>query len=259
MRLIIRISSNTLAFATIDTTNTQQPVTYQPYEVKNGISMAANLREAIGSKALPEVSSTQILIDAPVLLVPIDLFDEKQKETLYYHSFPNTQGAMGKGVLSYVIPSLNCVAVYAVNSDLMQVINDHYPQAQYIPAAAPVWRHLHQRSFTGVRAKLYVYMHDRHLDVFCFQQNRFKFHNTFQATSINDITFYILYVWKQLNMQQDHDELHILNGNEELIANLSKYLKRAYVINPVADFNRSPVTQIEGMPYDLMTLIVKGR
>ena len=40
---------------------------------------------------------------------------------------------------------------------------------------------------------------------------------------------------------------------------LRQYLKRAYVINPAADYNRSPVTKIVGMPYDLMTLIVKGR
>ena len=44
-----------------------------------------------------------------------------------------------------------------------------------------------------------------------------------------------------------------------LLSELKKYLQKAYVINPVADFNQAPVTQIKGMPYDLQTLFVKGR
>ena len=40
---------------------------------------------------------------------------------------------------------------------------------------------------------------------------------------------------------------------------LKKYLKKVYIINPSADFNEAPATQIKNMPYDLMTLYVKGR
>jgi hypothetical protein len=46
---------------------------------------------------------------------------------------------------------------------------------------------------------------------------------------------------------------------EWMISELRKYIQKAYVINPVADFNRAQVTQIKGMPYDLQTLFVKGR
>ena len=40
---------------------------------------------------------------------------------------------------------------------------------------------------------------------------------------------------------------------------LKVYLHRAYCINPSGDFNRSPIAQIKGMPYDLMTYLIKGR
>ena len=30
-------------------------------------------------------------------------------------------------------------------------------------------------------------------------------------------------------------------------------------MNPAADFQHNPVTKIEGMPFDLMTLLIKGR
>ena len=63
-------------------------------------------------------------------------------------------------------------------------------------------------------------------------------------------------------MENEHDELHLAGDIPEqawLIQELKRYLQKAYVINPVADFQESPVTKIVGMPYDLMTLLVKGR
>lgn len=261
VKLIIRTSRNKLVFAVVNTTNTERPVSYYPYDVKNGITMAANLREAFRTVPLLQESFLRVMVavDSPVLLVPVDLYQEQDREALYLHSYP---GSSQDVINSYVLPNLNCVALYAINRDLKLVLNDHFPQAQYLCSTAPVWRHLHQRSFTGVRSKLFGYFHDKHLEVFSFQQNRFKFHNSFDTTRTPDTVFYLLYVWKQLNLQQEHDELHLAGDipeQGELLEELRKYLKRAYVVNPAADFNRSPVTQITDMPYDLMTLIVKGR
>lgn len=260
-RLIIRLSRTHISFTMVDAGNTGQPVTYAPYDVNNSISMSANLREAFRMEPLLGRSYQRITVmtDSRVLLVPIDLFEEQEKETLYHHSYPTQKHAV---IASEVMPSLNCIALFAIDKDVKTVIDDHFPQAQYMCCMTPVWRHLHQRSFTGVRNKLFGYFHDQHLEVFSFQQNRFKFCNTFDAQRMHDSLYFLLYVWKQLNLQQEHDELH-LAGNiphqEELLEELRRYLKRAYVVNPTADFNRSPVTQIAGMPYDLMTMIVKGR
>ena len=46
---------------------------------------------------------------------------------------------------------------------------------------------------------------------------------------------------------------------EQLTEELKQYLEKVYVVNPAADFQLSPANIIKGMPYDLMTLIVKGR
>lgn len=260
-KLFIRISRKHIAFAVFDPADTAQPVSYQSYQAKAGISIAANMREAFKTEPLLSASyqRVMVLINSPVLMVPIDLYDEQQKETFYLHSFPSQRADC---LLTDVLPDLSCVAIYAVGRDLKMVIDDHFPQAQYLCSNMPVWRHLHQRSFTGLRSKLYAYFHDDSLELFSFQQNRFKFCNTFEVTSLNDSLYFLLYVWRQLNLQQQHDELHLVGDiphQKELMAELRRYLRRAYVINPTADFNRQPITQIKGMPYDLMTLIVKGR
>jgi hypothetical protein len=149
-----------------------------------------------------------------------------------------------------------------MSKDLRLVVDDHFQDVDLVTAVSPVWRYLHQRSFTGPRRKLYGYFHEKRLDIFSFQQNRFKFCNSFEASRAHDSLYFLLYVWKQLMLEPEHDELHIVGDipqQEWLVGELKRYLQKAYVINPTADFNNHPVTAIKGMPFDLQTLYVKGR
>ena len=74
--------------------------------------------------------------------------------------------------------------------------------------------------------------------------------------------FFLLYVWNTLQLQAEYDELHIMGDMPDesaILDELKKYLQKVYVINPAADFNQHPVTAIKGVPYDLQTLVVRGR
>ncbi|MBR1503460.1 MAG: DUF3822 family protein [Prevotella sp.] len=261
-KMIIRIGKNTLSFSLLDVTSQDQPVIYEPYVVKGGISMAANLREALKTVDLSAADThrVQVLLDTTSTLVPIDDFEEEEIEVLLNQVFPTSQEP--RTALFNVLSDLKAVCLFAINKDLRGVICDRFADAQFIQAMTPVWRHLHQRSFTGHRNKLYAYFHSKRLDLFSFQQNRFKFCNSFEASHAYDALYFLLYTWKLLRLETEHDELHITGDipeQEWLVNELKRYLRKAYVINPVADFQQTAVTKIPGMPYDLMTLLVKGR
>lgn len=260
-RLTIRVSRYSLSFSTVDMAADDGPVVYEPYTVKSGISMAANLREALKTAGLPAgtYQRVMVMVDSPVLMIPVDLFSEAACATLYAHSYPRTEGC---AVLHTVLPDLNAVAVFAVNRDLKLVVDDHYRDATFVCTMASVWRYLHQRSFIGTRSKLYGYFHDKKLEIFSFTQNRFKYCNAFDVTHTEDALYFLLYVWKQLMLKPEFDEVHIVGEipeRERMLTELRHYLQRAYVINPAGDFNRAPVTRIKSMPYDLMTFYAKGR
>ena len=183
-QLTIRVGNNTLSFTMTDPTNAEQPVLHEPYVVKSGISMVANLREAFKTYARAiDLPTARVLINTPVLMVPIEQFQEADATTLYLHSFPRN--------------------------------------------------HLHQRSFTGHRSKIYGYFHDKQLDICSFQQNRFKFCNSFETSRAHDSLYFLLYVWKQLNLKPEHDEIHILGDipeQEWLLQEMRRYVKNAYII-----------------------------
>ena len=260
-RFVIRIGKYHLSFSTIDPTQTESPVTYAPYVVKSGMSMAANLREALRGAELASMGlkKVQVLIDTPVLVIPVEQFHAADMTELFVHSFPGKEQDV---VLYDVLPDLNAVTVFSINKDLKMVIEDHFSDAKFILAMSPVWRLLYQRSFTGARNKLYGYFHEHSLDIFSFQQNRFKFCNQFEVHRAHDALYFLLYVWKQLLLQPEHDEMHLagnLPEQEWLVGETKKYLQKVYVINPSAEFNRSPLTKYKGMPFDLMTFLAKGR
>ena len=86
-RLVIRVGRQSLSFSALDST-TEGKIIFEPYTIKSGISMAANLREALKEINL-ELNNWQravVLVDSPVLMVPVDIFDEQTKTTLYNHA-----------------------------------------------------------------------------------------------------------------------------------------------------------------------------
>lgn len=258
-RLVIRVGRHSLSFSALNTSAAGQ-IVFEPYTVRSGISMAANLREAFRqiNVSLNGWQRAVVLTDSPVLMIPVDEFDDKVKETLYRHA---VTGKEGEAVLSTVLPALNAVAVYSVNKDLKLVIDDHFSDVKFSHVCAPVWNHLYKRSFTGVRQKLYAYFHDKKMDVFCYQQNRFRFTNGFDTDLVPDIIYFLLNIWKQLSFDARRDELHLVGdipAQEELVSELSHFIRNVYVINPRAEFNRAPITAIKNLPYDLLTYFVKA-
>lgn len=257
-RITLRFSRNTLSFSAIDKTTSGQ-LRFQPYIVKSGISMAANLREAFKEDNMlqEEYDRAQVLPDSPVLLIPVEEFKEDSLEMLYNHAFLKHEGELIKHI---VLPELNVIAAFAVNKDLNVVLNDHFSDIRFIPTMLPVWNYLHRRSFTGIHKKLYGYFHDQKLDIFSFDKNRFKFANVFDTPHSKDAVYFLLYVWKQLNLDTHHDELYIVGDipeREKLVSMLKLYLQKVFAINPSALLNRAPITQIKGLPFDLLALYTK--
>ena len=256
-RLVIRISNDSLSFSTTEGAE----VTYEPYPLNSSISVAANLREALRSAKLPgrDYARTLVMVDAPVLMIPANLFREEEQESLYRYTFTMTDQ---QTTMRTVVPDLNAVAVYAVSKDLRTVVTDSFRDVRFTAASASVWCHLHERSYTGQREKLYAYFHGQRLDIFSFVQNRFRFYNSYHAIHADDTLFYLLAVWKQLSMSAEDDELYLAGTFSEyakLLDKLQTFVKRVFHINPAGEFNRAPITQIADIPYDLITLYMKGR
>ncbi len=260
MKLVIRISDNSLSFSTFRE-DSPRTIDYEPYMVRQGIAMAANLRQALAECRLPRTASDSatVLIDTPVLLVPVEEYNHDSVSIEYKTVFT---GHDSDDVIGAVLPGENAVAAFALNRDLKMVVDDHFPENTFMPLMQPVWNCLHRRSFYGLRQKLYCYFHDRKVDVASFRQNRFRFANRFNATHAQDAAYFVLYVWKQLGMDNRTDELHLVGeipDSQKLIEILHKYVANIMRLDITGEASSTCINGLRSIPFDLQTLYTIGR
>lgn len=253
--LTIRAGNGTLSFLITEQDGT---AAFHPYAVKSGMSLSANLREAFKEQIYLHGLFTKavLMVCSPVVLVPREDYVETETfnaEAMYASVLT---GHKGEEKLTKELQELEAVAVYAVNKDLKMVVNDNCENVEVTNVMLPVWRHLYKRYYqNGERRKLFAYFHDKSVDICSFEQRRLHFANTFDAQHAHDALYYLLYVWKQLGMNQKEDTLFVIGDMphcEWLMNRLSTYLTRVHTINPVADLNRSPLAQIKDIPFDMM-------
>ena len=258
LRLTIRFSRNNMAFAVGDPQENGMLV-YEPYEMNMGIYVAANLREAFKVSELLQSGYKRLLaeIDTPVMLMPIDDFGTQDIETLYHHTY-HRQG--NEEILSSILPDLNAIAVFAINKDLKLVIDDHFKDIRIQPLMQSVWTHIYRHLYVGPRRKLFAYFHEKRMEVFSFQQNRFRFSNSYEATNEHDALYYLLYIWKLTGMDVEKDELYLVGDihyQDWLIDKVKQHLKFCRVINQEVYFNNSQLAKRTEIPYDMKTIYLE--
>lgn len=254
--LTIRAGQGTLSFLVRSVDNAFR---FIPYQVKSEMSLAANLREAY--RTLPEltdgVNSAILMVSTPIVLIPQDEYDAAggDFDTEAVYSSVMT-GHKGDEKIVKPMTDFNAVGIFTVNSDLHMVVTDNCPNVEVRNVMYPIWKHLYNRYYqSGQHRKLFAYFHDKTVDVCQFERGRVRFANSFDATHAHDALYYILFVWKQLGMSQEEDDLFVIGDmphEKWLRGRLQNYVTRLHNINPSADLNRSPLAEVEGMPFDMM-------
>ena len=250
--LVIRISDNSLSFT--KKSDNESDVTFEPYDVKGGISIAANLREAFKTSALlgQSYDKVTVLIDSPTMVIPLDDFDSDEMEEQYRYVHPQSEGCR---IGLCVLPAFRNMAVFGINKDLRNVICDHFGDTTIKPVLASVWDFLLKRSYGSNSRKLYAYFHDGKMDLCSFARNRFTFTNCFKVDNTDDTLYFILAAWKQVGGVAKTDELYLAGAipdRDALIEKAKHFLSRVFCINPSADFNRARLTQNADLTLDLM-------
>ena len=253
--LTIQAGNGTLSFLVPGDDGTPS---FHPYTVKSGMSLSANLREAFREQPYLQshFSKAVLTVCTPVVLVPREDYEETEDfntEAMYGSVLT---GHKGEEKIMREIPELDVMAVYSVNKDLKMVVSDNCENVDVMNIMLPTWRHLYKRYYqNGERRKMFAYFHDKCVDICSFEQRRINFANSFDAQHAHDALYYLLFVWKQLGMNQREDDLFLIGDmphRDWLMNRIATYITRTHTVNPVADLNRSPLANIKGMPYDMM-------
>ena len=152
--------------------------------------------------------------------------------------------------------------VFGFDRNIYQLLLDDFPRARFYASASTLIEFFGEKSLFGPGRKMYVYQHEKEVTLYAFDQGRMLFVNTFDATSVADLQYYTLNVWKELGFDQIDDALFIVGDNEQRTTELSEkikyFLQHVTLIDRTEDFKDKLTRGNSLMPYDLQTLLICG-
>lgn len=252
--LCIRISTEHFTYALYNASK-DPAFYYLNYPTDYKISLTANLRSIAQECECTHhtFQQTQILLaNVPFCIIPTEIFKTELSECLFHGCMPEENN---QTILHLNLPKCNVEMLYGIDKTFYQQLQELYPDAHIYPAAYPIMEYLHERSLLNERKKIYVYIHERKMDIYVFENGQFLLYNTFHYTQNDDAMYYILYIWKQLGLDQEKDELYFIGNilhKEYMQENLHRFIKQISFIYPTAEFKRAEYTKID-LEFDLQT------
>ncbi len=255
---LIRVTPRTLSFAVKD--GDEAMVDYEAYEMKAGMSVATNLREAFTKSRLLRTAPTEVtvIIDSPVLLLPMEDYSNDVAEQ-YKYVYPD----LGNIVLRHTpLPMQSAMAVFSLSRDLGVVLGDHFREVHIEPLYGALWQYFGRRHEERNTKKMYAYYHDNKVAVWSFHRRRFVFANTFTIESSKDAVYYLLGAWKNINAKGASDDL-ILAGlipdEAATIADIKNYISSIETLSNAEEFPTVPAAKIKSMPLDMLVHFIDER
>ena len=259
--LSIRVCSNGLSFC-VYAPGQEEPFMYKEVDVNHTISLAANLKDALKNEPMlkEQYQRVNVLVTTPhFTTVPVAAFEKDSIEAVFNLAFPKDRPSR----VSYNVLRRSGIAiVFGLERNIYQLILDDFPRARFYASASTLIEFFSERSMFGPGKKMYVYLHEKEMTVYVFEHGRMLFVNTFDVSTVNDVQYYALNVWKELGLDQIDDSLFIVGDKEPLIAELSKkikyFLQNVTIIDRSEDFKEKLTAGNTVIPYDLQTLLVCG-
>lgn len=218
--LSIRVYSDGFSFST--------PQSQKDVTAKKGESLTEALETAFKTYSLlrPDYDEVNVYADYPSTRIPLDEFRSEEAQALYRLTF-GADSLQGKNLHYEMLPALEVIEVFALDADIEKIILQYYPQATIHSYFGQLMNRMLARDkrYQGEERRLYAHSNGRQLFVFCYDKGKLKFANTFEAPEINNQLYFLLYVWKMLEMRQTKDICLLIGKSKELEAALKRYLR----------------------------------
>ena len=256
--LYLRLSDSRICFARYEMR--QEPVfAFSPYRLRPQTSLTVNLREAVQSEPIlhAPTNETLVLVSSPITPVPLAEFQEEDCDTIYNYCFPEDKP---RRVFYDIVPAANTVLMFSLDVQTCKNIEEIFENVRYISALTPVLRRFSTKGIVGnTQKRLFVYRHEKSIDIAVFEETRLIMVNSYPATNEMDAAYYVFNVAKQLGMDNKTAVFYVAGENtlrDHIVDTLRQFASHVYSINPTAEFNRHIISTTEGVPYDLMSLLI---
>ena len=245
--LSIRLSTDGFSFSIFNPLG-DGGLSFYDREVDDSLSLTANLKQTFREVEWLNRSFRRVnvlMAGKRFTFIPLEFFEDEQAETVFYHNHPRQDNEL---VQYNILHKNNIVVLFGMDKSSCSLLREQYPDIRFYSQASPFIEYFATKSRLGNCRKMYIHLHKEAVDIYTYERGRLTFANSFACKATNDRIYYILYLWKQLGMEQERDELHLtgeLSDKEQLLPELRKFIRQVFVMNPAANLDLQAINLCE--------------
>ena len=245
--LSIRLSTDGFSFSVFNPLNDGNFFFYE-HDVNKSLSLTANLKQTFRDVEWlkhPFRRVNVIMADKRFTFIPLEFFEDEQAETVFYHNHPRKEN---ETVQYNILQKNNIVVLFGMDKSTCTFLNEQYPNIKFYSQTSPLIEFFATKSRLGNSRKMYAHLCKDAVNIYTYERGRLLLANSFACKEINDQIYYILYIWKQLGMEQERDELHLtgyLSDKNQLLSELRKFIRQVFIMNPATNIDLQAINLCE--------------
>ena len=245
--LSIRLSTDGFSFSIYNPIHDNSQSLFEK-EVDTSLSLTDNLKNVFHESDFLSYSYKRVNImmaNKRFTMIPLELFEEEQAELLFYH---NHQKRENETVIYNILKKNNVVVIFGIDKSTYAFLNEQYPEARFYSQSTPLIEYFSIKSRLGNSKKMYASVRKDAIDIYCFERGQLLLANSFECMQTEDRIYYLLYVWKLLEFNQERDELHLtgtLSDKETLMNELKKFIMQVFIMNPANNIDMQALLTCE--------------
>lgn len=209
-------------------------------EVEPSLSLTANLKKVFHELDFLNSSYKRVNImmaSKRFTIVPFELFEDEQIEPIFYH---NHQKRENEIILYNILKKNSVVIIFGIDKSAYTFLNEQFPDACFYSQSTPLIKYFSIKSKLGNSKKMYASLRNDAIDIYCFERGHLLLANSFECKQTEDRIYYLLYAWKQMDFDQERDELHLtgtLPDKETLMKEVKKFILQVFIMNPATNID----------------------
>ena len=153
-------------------------------------------------------SQSLAFVNFPSTLVPDKMYKKEEAESLLAF---NTK-VIGT-VLADNIISQEAYLIYSVPKSILTIVSNFFPKAKYKAQESILIQQYSE--LNTEREKAYLYLNEQKAGISIFNSDKIIFNNSFKYTSKEDLLYYVLFCFEQLNISPDSIDLTVFGSIED--------------------------------------------
>jgi len=241
--LSVQVSPNGFAFCLLDTLRNKFVLirAFEPEENKYFIADKINELISKDDFLTKRYKKVNIVMPSPKFtIVPAPLFDPGKKDDYFIFNHNIEESNM---VIANKLSDPDAFIVFSVSKPFNDLITGYFPGAHPYHQLKPLFEHISHSRKSVNGNYIHIHVEREFFNLIIFNHNLLKFCNSFNYRNINDILYYVMNVFKNLDIKQEETIYFsgLTEKYDDLSSNFSIYVRNIKFAEPSGKFTFSYV------------------